>query len=71
MKDAKDVLRIAGMIALGVFVFVVVVPFVLKLIGLGLFIAGAFITLAVLLIKVAVVLAIGYLLLVGIRALLR
>jgi hypothetical protein len=71
MKDAKNVLRIVGMILLGVFAFVVVVPFVLKLIGLGLAIAGAFITLAVLLIKVAVVLAIGYLLLVGIRALLR
>jgi hypothetical protein len=75
MKDAKNVLRIVGMILLGLFVFVIVVPFVLtlvfKAIGVTLAIVGFFISLAVLLIKVAVVLAIGYLILVGIRALLR
>jgi uncharacterized membrane protein len=75
MKDAKDVLRIVGMVLLGVFVFVVAVPFVLtlvfNLIGITVGIIGFFISLAVLLIKVAVVLAIGYLMLVGIRALLR
>ena len=75
MKDAKDVLRLVGMILLGLFVFIVVVPFVLTLvfnaIGITLTIVGFFISLAVLLIKVAVVLAIGYLILVGIRALLR
>ena len=71
MRDAKDVLRLVGMILLGLFVFVVAVPFVLKLIGLGLTVVGVLIGLAVLLIKVAVVLAIGYLILVGIRALLR
>ena len=32
MKDAKDVLRIVGMILLGVFVFMVAVPFVLTLV---------------------------------------
>jgi len=75
MKDAKNVLRIVGMIFLGVFVFVVVAPLVFKVIfgvvGIATGIIGLLIGLAVLLIKVAVVLAIGYLILVGIRALLR
>ena len=75
MKDAKDVLRIVAMVLLGVFVFFVVGPFVLalvfNLVGITVGIIGFFISLAVLLIKVAVVLAIGYLILVGIRALLR
>ncbi len=71
MKEAKDILRIVGMILLGVFVFAVGVPLVLKLAGVTLGIIGALVGLAVLLIKVAVVLAVGYLILVGIRALLR
>ena len=75
MKDAKNFLRIVGMILLGIFVFAVVAPLVLKvifgIIGVGVGIIAALIGLAVLLIKVAVVLAIGYLILVGIRALLR
>jgi uncharacterized membrane protein len=68
MKNGKDVLRIVGMILLGVFVFAVVLPIALKVVGITL---GIIIGLAVLLIKVAVTLAIGYLILVGIRALLR
>jgi hypothetical protein len=75
MKDTKDVLRIVGMILLGLFVFIVAVPFVLTLVfnavGITLSIISFLISLAVLLINVAVVLAIGYLILVGIRALLR
>lgn len=75
MKDAKDTLRIIGMILLGLFVVVVAVPFVLTLvfnaIGITVTVISFLIALAVLLIKVAVVLAIGYLILVGIRALLR
>lgn len=75
MKDAKNFLRIAGMILLGVFVFAVAAPLALTVLhgvfGLALGIVGALISFAVLLIKVAVVLAIGYLVLVGIRALLR
>ncbi|HJP91024.1 MAG TPA: hypothetical protein VJ875_03660 [Pyrinomonadaceae bacterium] len=75
MKDARDILRIVGMILLGLFVFIVAVPFVLTLVfnavGITLSIISFLIGLAVLLIKVAVVLAIGYLILVGIRALLR
>ena len=75
MKDAKDTLRVIGMILLGLFVVVVAVPFVLTLvfnaIGITVTVISFLISLAVLLIKVAVVLAIGYLILVGIRALLR
>jgi hypothetical protein len=75
MKDTRDVLRIVGMVLLGLFVFIVAVPFVLtlvfKAVGVTLTLIGFLISLAVLLIKVAVVLAIGYLILVGIRALLR
>ena len=68
MKDAKNILRIVGMILLGIFVFAVVLPLALKVVGITL---GIIIGLAVLLIKVAVTLAILYLVLVGIRALLR
>ena len=71
MKDARDVLRIVGMILLGLFVFLVAVPFVFKAVGITFTIISVLISLAVLLIKVAVVIAIGYLVLVGIRALLR
>jgi hypothetical protein len=75
MKDANNVLRVVGMILLGLFVLVVAVPFIFTLLvsafGITLSIVSFLISLAVLLIKVAVVLAIGYLILVGIRALLR
>ena len=75
MKDAKNFLRVAGMILLGVFVVAVAAPLVLKLIlgvvGITFGVITVLISFAVLLIKVAVVLAIGYLVLVGIRALLR
>ncbi len=71
MKDAKNVLRIVGMILLGLFVFMVVAPVLFKLVGITFGIIGLLIGLAILLIKVAVVVAIGYLILVGIRALLR
>jgi len=68
MKEAKDILRIVGMILLGLFVFMVVLPLVAKIAGMTfVFLIG----LAITLIKLAVVLAIGYLILVGIRALLR
>jgi hypothetical protein len=71
MKDVKNVLRVVGMILLGLFVFAVAAPLVLKVAGITFGIITGLIGLAVLLIKVAVVLAIGYLILVGIRALLR
>jgi hypothetical protein len=68
MKDTKDVLRIVGMLLLALFVVTVVAPLVFTAVGIAFSFA---ISLAVLLIKVAVVLAIGYLILVGVRALLR
>ena len=68
MRDAKDFLRSALMILLGLCVLIVAVPLALKVVGI---VFVSLISLAVLLIKVAVVLAIGYLLLVGVRALLR
>jgi len=71
MREAKDVLRIVGMILLGLFVFMVAAPLVMKLAGITYGIITGLIFLAILLIKVAVVLAIGYLILVGVRALLR
>ena len=71
MKDAKNVLRIVGMILLGLFVFMVVAPVVFKLVEITFGIIGGLILLAIWLIKIAVVLAVGYLILVGIRALLR
>jgi hypothetical protein len=71
MREAKDVVRIVGMILLGVFVFAVGVPLVFALAGVTLGVIGFLIHLAVMLIKLAVVLAVGYLILVGIRALLR
>lgn len=68
MKDAKNIFRIIGMILLVILVFTVVLPLALKVVGITLVFISS---LAVLLIKVAVTLAILYLGLVGIRALLR
>jgi len=71
MSEAKGVLRVVGMILLGLFVLAVGIPVVLTAAHVTLGIVGVLFTLAVFLIKVAVVIAIGYLILVGIRALLR
>ena len=68
MKDTKEMLRIVGIILLGLFVLVVGVPLVLMAAGI---VVSTIIGLAVLLIKVAVTLAIIYLILVGVRALLK
>jgi uncharacterized membrane protein len=68
MRDAKEMLRIVGIILLGLFVLVVGVPLVLGAAGI---VVGTIIGLAVLLIKVAVTLAIVYLVLAGVRALLK
>jgi len=56
------------MIVLGLIVFFIVLPLALKVVGITL---GIITGLAVLLIQVAVTLAVAYLVLVGIRALLR
>lgn len=71
MRDATDALRIVGIILLGIFVFAVGVPIVLTAAGITLGIIKILFGIAVLVIKLAVVLAIAYLILVGIRALLR
>jgi hypothetical protein len=71
MSDAKDVIRVAGMILLGVFVVAVGIPLALTAAGITIGIIGFLFHVAVVVIKVTVVLAIGYLILVGIRAMLR
>lgn len=64
----KDTWRVVAIVLLGLFVVVVGVPLVGAAVGLVL---GTAIGVAILLIKLAVVLAIGYLVLAGIRALIR
>lgn len=71
MKEAKDTLRIVGIILLGLFVLIIGIPLVFAAAGITLGIIGTLFGVAVLVIKLAVVLAIGYLILVGIRAALR
>jgi hypothetical protein len=68
MKDMKDMLRIIGIILLGVFVLAVGVPLVFAAAGIVL---GGIIHITVSLIKIAVVLAVAYLILVGVRAVLK
>lgn len=71
MKEKNDFLRIAGIILLGLFILVVGVPLVMAAAGITLGIVGMVFGLAVGLIKLAIVVAVIYLVLVGIRALLR
>jgi hypothetical protein len=68
MKKAKDTLKVLGIVTLCLFVLVVGVPLMLSLVGITL---GFITSLAVGLIKLAVVIAIVYLVLVGLRAILR
>jgi hypothetical protein len=71
MKDATDILRVVGIILLGIFVFAVGIPIVLTAAGITLGIIKILFGIAVLVIKLAVVIAVAYLILVGIRAVLR
>lgn len=71
MKETKDFFRIIGIILLGLFVLVVGVPLVLAAAGMTLGFIGFIFGLAVGLIKLAIVVAIIYLVLVGVRAMLR
>lgn len=71
MKEAKDVVKIVGIILLGLFLLVVGVPLVLVAAGITFKVLGLVIALAIKVIYLAVVLAIGYLILVGVRAMLR
>lgn len=68
MKNNRDALKTVGIIFLCLFVLTVGVPLVLAAVGITL---GIFLTLAIGIIKLAVVLSIIYLVLVGIRTLLR
>lgn len=68
MKDSKDVLRIVAMVLLGLFALTVVLPLVLGAVGI---VVVTVVSLAVGLIKLAVVLAVIYLILAGVRALLK
>jgi hypothetical protein len=71
MREATNILKVIGLVFLTVFVVVVGGRLLMAAIGITLGIAGLIFTLAVFLIKLAVVIAIGYLILVGVRAVLR
>ena len=68
MKDSKDILRIVAMVLLGLFALTVVLPLVLSAVGI---VVGTVTFIAIKLIKLAVVLAVIYLILAGVRALLK
>jgi len=68
MKETTDVLKIVGMVLLALFVLAVGVPLVLALAGVVL---GFLVTLAVWVIKIAIVMAVIYLIVVAIRAVLK
>ena len=68
MKEATDVLKIVGIVLLALFVLAVALPFVFTLLHVA---VGFLVVLAITLIRVAIVVAIIYLIVVGIRALLR
>jgi len=68
MKEASDVWRIVGIILLVLFVLVVGLPFLFALLHIA---VGFLVWLAISVIKVAIVVAIVYLIVVGIRAVLR
>jgi hypothetical protein len=71
MEKSKDTMRVVGIVLLCLFVLVIGVPLLLAAAGITLSILGFITSLAIGLIKLAVVLAVAYLVLVGIRALLR
>jgi hypothetical protein len=68
MKEATDVLKIVGIVLLALFVLLVALPFVFTLLHIA---VGFLVVLAIALIKIAIVVAIIYLIVVGIRAVLR
>ena len=71
MKETRDVMRIVGIVLLALFVLIVGIPLVFAAAGITLSILGTIFGLAVWLIKIAVIIAIVYLILVGVRAVLR
>jgi hypothetical protein len=71
MKNRKETMRAVGIVLLCLFVLVIGVPLLLAAAGVTLSIIGVVTILAVGLIKLAVLLAVIYLALVGVRTLLR
>ena len=68
MRDSKDILRVVAMVLLGLFALTVVLPLALSAVGI---VVGTVTFVAIKLIKLAVVLAVIYLILAGVRALLK
>ncbi|HVQ40541.1 MAG TPA: hypothetical protein VMS31_23570 [Pyrinomonadaceae bacterium] len=71
MKEATDIFRVVGIILLAIFVIAVGIPIVLTAAGLTLGLIKILFGIAVFVIKLAVVIAVAYLILVGIRAVLK
>ena len=68
---AMQIFKVAGFILAGLFVLACGVPLVLMLAGLALGAVGFFIGLAGMLIKLAVIIAVGYLVLVGVKSVMK
>lgn len=68
MKETGDILKTAAIVILALVVLFIAVPFVLAAVGI---VFGFLVTLAIFLIRAAIVVAVIYLIVVGIRALLR
>jgi hypothetical protein len=68
MKEAGDIVKGIAIVLLVLVVLFIGVPFLLAAVGI---VVGFLVTLAVFLIKAAIVVAIIYLIIVGIRAVLR
>ncbi len=71
VKKMKNSMKIIGIVLLVLFALTVGVPLVLAGAGIALGLVGLVFGLAVLMIKLAVAVAIGYLILMGVRAMLR
>lgn len=71
MSDSRKTLRIAAIVVLAICALIVGIPLALTALGFTLWIISALFGLAVAVIKVAVVVAVIYLVLVGVRAALR
>lgn len=67
----KEMIRIVGIALLGVFIFIVGLPLVLAAAGIALHAVGFVFQVAGSLIKLVVVLAVAYLVLVGVRAIIK
>ncbi len=67
----KEMIRIVGIALLGVFLFIVGIPFVLAAAGILLQTVGFVFSIAGMLVKLVVVLAVAYLVLVGVRAIIK